>query len=154
MLTRTTLGATILGLALVLTTALMSGAVPPTRMAGLGGHEGARWRHHLAVMDEAVDRTDIPAARRAWQAAHGAGLGSRRWEASIETADAHLRLARVAGVPGVPRARELYLVALLRAREAGSRDGVLRAARAFEALGDREVASQARRIAEGLRPAG
>jgi hypothetical protein len=150
MMTRTALGAAVGGLALVLTTALMSGAVP--RVAGLGpsAADSARWGQHLAAMQAAVDRSDIPEARKAWQAAYAAALGSRRWEALVDTADAHLRLAEVAGTSGAPRARELYLSALFRARDAGSRPGVLRVASAFETLGDRGVATEARRMAARL----
>jgi hypothetical protein len=50
----------------------------------------------------------------------------------------------------VPRARDLYLSALFRARDAGSLDGVLRLAAAFDSLGDREVALQALRMARRL----
>jgi hypothetical protein len=152
MVKRRTLGAAVGGFAIVLTTALMSVAVTPPRSSSppLMPQGGARWTPHLEAVDAALDANDLRAAHKAWQAAHGAALASRRWEGLVETADAHLRIAQVAGLPGAPKARDLYLSALFRARDAGSREGVLRVAAAFEALGDREVASQARRIARRL----
>ena len=147
MMKRTTLGA-VVGFALVLTTALMSVAVTPPRSSSppLMPQGGARWAPHLQAVDAALEANDLRAAHRAWQAAYTAALASRRWEGLVDTADAHLRIAQVSGLPGAPKARDLYLSALFRARDAGSRDGVLRVASAFEALGDREVASQARRM--------
>jgi hypothetical protein len=149
MVKRRTLGAAVGGFALVLTTALMSVAVtsssPPLMPQG-----GARWVPHLEAVDAALQAHDLRAAHRAWLAAHGAALASRRWEALVETADAHLRIAQVANLPGAPKARDLYLAALFRARDAGSREGMLRVAAAFDALGDHEVAGQARRMARRL----
>jgi hypothetical protein len=56
-----------------------------------------------------------------------------------------MRVGDVAGMRSVAatKARPLYLSALLRARGVSSLDGVLRAAEAFAALGDREVVDQA-----------
>jgi hypothetical protein len=104
----------------------------------------------VEAVDAALQVHDLAAARKAWQAAYGAALASRRWEAFTEVADAHLRIAELAGTSGAPSARSLYLNALFRARDAGSRDGVLRAAESFEALGDDAVAAQARRMAGRL----
>jgi hypothetical protein len=130
----------------------MSLAVTPPRVAGpsavAGG--GARWVRHLNAVDVALETNDLQAALKAWQAAYGAALAGRHWEGYAAAADAYLRIARVASTPGAPRARDLYLSALFRARDAGSRDGVLRVAAAFDALGDREVAAQAQRIAHRL----
>ena len=50
----------------------------------------------------------------------------------------------------MPRARELYLSALFRARDTGSLDGVLRVAGAFNTLGDRDVTTHAVRMADRL----
>jgi hypothetical protein len=93
---------------------------------------------------------DLTAASAASTEAYRAALASRRWEGLIEAADAHLRLAEAAGAPqaGVPRARELYLAALFRARDARSLEGVLRVAQAFDRLGDREAADHAMRVAQ------
>ena len=47
-------------------------------------------------------------------------------------------------------ARRAYLAGLFRARKLAALDGVLRTAKAFAALGDREVVEQCLRIAESL----
>jgi hypothetical protein len=152
MVMRRTFGATVGGVALVLSTALISIAVTPPRVAGPPpAQEGpAPWAAHLAAVDVALQADDLETAQRAWQTAYMAALASRRWEGLAETADAYLRLADATRTSGAPRARALYLSALLRARDAGARDGVLRAAAAFDGLGDREVAAQARGIAARL----
>jgi len=51
---------------------------------------------------------------------------------------------------GAAKARELYLSALFRARQQGSVEGVRRAAAAFDALGDRDIAANATRMAAAL----
>jgi hypothetical protein len=149
MMTRRTIGAAVGGLGLVLMTALMSIAVTPPRASAPPVAVATPWSSHLGAVDVALHANDVPTALTAWHAAYGAALGSRRWEGFAEAGDAYLRIARVAGGPvdGIPRARELYLWALFRARDAGSRDGVLRIAAAFEALGDRDVVTEAYRIA-------
>jgi hypothetical protein len=94
----------------------------------------------------------VAAALSAWHAAYGAALGSRRWDGFADVGDAYLRIGRASGAPArtVPRARDLYLSALFRARDTGSLDGVLRVASAFDNLGDREVVQQAVRMAHRL----
>jgi len=62
---------------------------------------------------------------------------------------------RIAAIPGFQkaaesRARESYWTALFRARRQGSLSGVLDAAEAFGALGDRVMVEQCIRIAERL----
>jgi hypothetical protein len=62
---------------------------------------------------------------------------------------------RIAAIPGFQkaaesRARESYWTALFRARRQGSLTGVLDAAEAFGALGDRVMVEQCIRIAERL----
>jgi hypothetical protein len=66
--------------------------------------------------------------------------------------NALLRIERAAGFPkaGESKARELYLMALFRARRDESVQGVLRTAAAFNALGNREVAAHAMQIAATL----
>jgi hypothetical protein len=104
------------------------------------------------MVDAALARGDMSATRSAWRAAYGAALGSRRWDGFADVGDAYLRIGRTSGAPAstVPRARDLYLSALFRARDAGSLDGVLRLAAAFDDLGDREVVEQAMRMADRL----
>ena len=107
---------------------------------------------HLTAVDAALATGDVGAALRAWHAAYGATIGSRRWEGFAEAGDAYLRIARASGSPagGISRARDLYLSALFRASGAGSLDGVLRIAAAFAELGDDEVVTNALRIARRL----
>ncbi|HEY2995833.1 MAG TPA: hypothetical protein VGM22_23705 [Methylomirabilota bacterium] len=154
MLTRRTVGAVVGSVGLMLSSALVSGAVG---IPGAGGPAAASqsvapWAVHLATMDRALQAGDVAAAQTAWRDAYGAAHASRRWDGFAETGDAALRLGRASASPaaGVPRARELYLSALFRARDTGSLDGVLRAAGSFHALGDRDVTSQAVRMAHRL----
>ena len=148
-----TVGAAVAGLALVLTSVLGGGAIAAARGADPTAPRPATpWAGHLTTMDEALRAGDVTGAQKAWHAAYGAALGSRRWEGFADAGDAALRLGRASGAPasGVPRARDLYLSALFRARDTGSLDGVLRVGAAFNALGDREVTSHAARMAHTL----
>jgi hypothetical protein len=142
------------GLGLVLSSALVGGAISLPRVGGLPSPRGgaAPWEAHLAAVDAALAEGDVSAALSAWHAAYGAALGSRRWEGFADAGDAYLRIGRASTAPAsaVPRARDLYLSALFRARDAGSLDGVLRIAAAFDNLGDRDVTVQALRMARRL----
>src|SRR5207237_1044595 len=95
----------------------------------------------LAAMDEALARYDVPAAVQAWRQARELGLRTRGWRGPAEAADAELRLAAVIErVDEAKRnARELWLVALFRARAEGAVDGALNAAEGFARLGDRDA---------------
>jgi hypothetical protein len=112
----------------------------------------APWAPALEAIDAALARGDVGAARKMWLEARGAALRSRRWEALVEVGDTVLKI----GAAGASRlnaestARETYLAALFMAHQQGSREGVLRAAEAFDALGDAEVAGQALEMAEAL----
>jgi len=155
MVNRKTVGAMMVGgVGLVVSSTLVSSAVRAPHAAGptLSSQRAAPWAGHLATMDAALHAGDVVTATRAWHDAYGAALGSRRWEGFADLAEAALRMGRASGSPtaGVPRARDLYLCALFRARDAGSLDGVLRVADAFEALGDREVTRHAAKMAERL----
>ena len=153
MVTRRTVGALIGGLGLVLSSALLGGAVTAPRVVGPAARGGtAPWAAPLTTVDAALAAGDVAAARSAWQVAYGAALGSRRWEGFADAADAYLRIGRASSAPdsAAPRARDLYLSALFRARDAGSLDGVLRIAAAFDNLGDRDVTVQALRMARRL----
>ena len=118
----------------------------------LGSDPAAPWIVHVRQVDEALAKRDLRAAERAWQDAYTAALGSRRWEGMLEAGDAARRIGQATNAQkaGDARARQAYLTALFRARTAASLDGVLRAAEAFSALGDREVVAQCIRIAERL----
>jgi hypothetical protein len=104
---------------------------------------------YVRAVDEALARDDLSAAVRAWHDAYGIALASRRWEAMIDVGDAFLRVSAYdrSRDGGKPNARQAYLIALMRARSAGSATGVRRAGDAFAALGDLEVAAQCFRIA-------
>ena len=106
----------------------------------------------LAAVDRALRARDISGAMAAWHPAYSAALRDRRWVGLIDVADARLRIERAAGYQkaGEAKARELYLMALFRARHEESVAGVLRAAIAFDQLGDHEVAMQALSIAAKL----
>jgi len=152
MATRKTVGAVVAGLGLVLSSVLASGGVAVARGADPSAQrQGVTpWAGHLATMDAALATGDVVTAQAAWREGYGVALGSRRWDGFADAADAALRLGRASGSPqaGVPRARDLYLSALFRARDTGSLDGVLRVASSFNGLGDREVTAQAVRMAE------
>jgi hypothetical protein len=154
MMTRKAVGAMVAGLGLVLSSVLLTGSAAVARGADPTAPREtvAAWTAHLGAMDRALQAGDVHAAQAAWREAYGAALGSRRWEGFADAGDAALRLGRASGSPtaGVPRARELYLSALFRARDTGSLDGVLRVAGAFNGLGDREVMVQAVRMADRL----
>jgi hypothetical protein len=154
MISRASVGAVVGGLGLVVSSTLMGGAAHSAPRASEPAvvRDDRPWARHLAIADEAAAAGDVTHALAAWHDAYGAALGSRRWEGFADAGDAYLRLTRAAGVPtsGVPRARELYLSALFRARDARSLEGVLRIADAFEALGDHEVTRHAVKMAAHL----
>lgn len=83
--------------------------------------EGAMLSTQLRHIDVALAKGDVHGALRAWNAAYGLTLGSRRWESFAEAGDAYLRITRASGSPagGISRARDLYLSALFRASGAG-----------------------------------
>ena len=112
------------------------------------------WELLVAEVDRALAGGDGSTAARGWHEAYGAALGTRRWPAMAAVGDAALRIARLGGPWEGLRAaaRHCYLVALFRARGAGSAEGVARAAGALETPGDPETAARARLIAEGLLP--
>jgi hypothetical protein len=89
---------------------------------------------------------------RAWHPVYAAALRDHGWEGLIAVGDARVRIARAAGVPrnADGQARQIYLTALVRAQRHGSVEGAVRAATAFAALGDREIAAEAVRIAAAL----
>lgn len=110
------------------------------------------WRLHLRTVDAALARGDISRAVRAWHDGYVTALASRRWESLIDVGGAYLRLGEITRMrkASEPKARQLYLAAFFRARQAGSIEGVLRAAESFAALGDRDVAEQCLRAADRL----
>ncbi len=113
---------------------------------------GTPWVAHTRAVDEALARKDLSMAIRSWHDAYRAALGSRRWEGMVEVGDAYLRIGETAGLrkPWEPKAWEIYLNALSRARHQTALNGVLRVAEAFAGLGDHEVAEECLRVAGQL----
>lgn len=107
----------------------------------------------LAAVDAAVAREDVGRAVFEWRDAYAIALGSRRWDAMLAVGDAATRIdalaGRRAGTPTGFRAegRQAYLRALFDARAARSPEGMHRAADAFAALGDADMAARARAMA-------
>lgn len=112
----------------------------------------APWTSHLGAMDTAITASNASAAVLAWRHAYATALDQPGWRALVEVAGAALRIGAIPGFrkAAESRARESYWTALFRARRQGSLDGVLDAAEAFGALGDRVMVEQCIRIAERL----
>jgi hypothetical protein len=113
---------------------------------------GLTWKDYLGVVDEALARGDVSDAVRSWQDAYGVAVASRRWEALLAAGDTFVRIGEVSGHPegARPNARHAYMAALMQAEQQRSVPGVRAVARAFESLGDHEVAAYCDRIAAGL----
>jgi hypothetical protein len=147
--------AVLLGLS-VLFGVIAAGGIVTMRQASAAARSArameAPWTAPLSAIDAALARGDVSRALMLWHPAHVAVLYDRRWEGLIEVGDAILRIESAAGFPkaGESKARELYLMALFRARRDGSVQGVLRTAAAFNALGDRGGAGHAMQIAATL----
>jgi hypothetical protein len=128
----------------------------------LGGRETAccatpdspsrAWAASLAALDAAIAARDAAGAARAWPEAWGAARRSRHWEAFLAAGDRALRAGDINGATSLARARarEAYQAALFRARGEGSVEGVLRAADAMIAMGDRDMPEGALRMARRL----
>jgi hypothetical protein len=106
----------------------------------------------LTRVDEALGQNDVATALRSWQEAYELARQNRNWRGLVEAADAHLRIGAAANASraAAPRAREIYLAALSRARAERSVEGTVRIAESFAALGDREVTDLTLRIAASL----
>jgi hypothetical protein len=134
------------------TTQSLPGGPPPARVV-----EERSLPARLAAVDAALARGDVGGAVYAWRDAYGIALGSRQWEALLTVGDAAVRIDALAGRrDGAPtgfraEARQAYLRALFDARAARSPEGMHRAADAFGALGDAEMAARAHAMA-GDRP--
>ena len=107
------------------------------------------WVQRVALVDEALGRSDLSRAIYEWREAYGAALRSRRSEPLIAVADRAVRLAELGGDSGyfLTEAKHLYVNAAFRARAERSRDTILGIAEVFDKLGDTERAGQVRRIA-------
>jgi hypothetical protein len=106
----------------------------------------------IARVDEALAAKDITAAVRAWRDARAVALGRSGWESMVALGDAYLRIGDGAEFRRgfTAGARESYLMALFRARDERSIDGVLRTAQAFAALGDVDVVGYCLQVASRL----
>ena len=111
----------------------------------------APWTEALKAVDDALP-FDLGVAVRAWHDAYSAAWRSRRWEGFVAVGDAYPKIGAASKEMAAARAtaRASYVMALNRATAVGSVDGVLRVARAFDALGDREVALTVVRMAEKI----
>ena len=110
------------------------------------------WTDYIRAMDQALAEPNATAAVRAWRNAYAEALGTPGWRGLVEVAAASLRIGTIPGFgkASEARARETYWTALFRARQQGSLNGVLDAAEAFGALGDRTMVEQCIRVAESL----
>ena len=126
----------------------------PTRANSEPDESPASWSVPIQATYQALVRRDVQAARRAWEEAHLAAVGSARWDGLIEVGDAYLRIGLAAGSREAAEAtaRKAYFAALFRACQKESFDGILRTAEAFAALGDRQVVEECTGLAELLAP--
>ncbi len=110
------------------------------------------WTAHLQAMDQALLSGDPGESVRTWRQAYSAALSHPGWLGLLTVASASLRLAAFPGLArdAAARARETYWIAVFRARQQRSLNGVLHAAEAFGMLGDRSTVEQCMRVAEGL----
>ena len=108
------------------------------------------WSGHLRSVDRALGQSDLAGARQAWENAHLAAVESLSWEGLIATGHACLRVGGAMGTRPAAEAtaRRAYFAALYRACRENSFDGILRAAEAFDDLGDREVVEECLGLAE------
>lgn len=106
----------------------------------------------LLAVDAAVADRDRSRAIQAWRDAYGVALGTRGWESMAAVGDAALRVDTLLSPDELSslgfraEARRAYLAALFQARDAHAPEGIERVADAFAALGDDEVAAQARSL--------
>lgn len=121
-------------------------------LASCGLEESPSWSDSLQAVDEALARGDDASALRARHDAYRAALASHRWEALLAVGNASLRLRVLPGAAEnmTAEARRLCLLALFRARQQGSLEGVLTVTEDFAAMGDRDVARQAYLMASAM----
>jgi len=102
----------------------------------------------LGRIEAALAAGDMAAANHAWREANVIARRQRGWQPMIEVGNAALRIGDVAGTrQGFDaKARDAYLVALVRARRDGSATGIRQVAEAFAALGDTETADLLQRF--------
>lgn len=142
--------AVVLGLGVLVSAFVVRGLVTDRKTSA--PHVPAPWAESLTPVEKALKARDVSAAMKAWHPVYAAALRDDGWEGLIAVGDAHVRIARAAGAARTAQgpARQIYLTALVRAQRDGSVEGAVRAATAFAALGDREIAAEAVRIAAAL----
>ena len=148
------------GLALAMAAGTVFGTLSTTRVSLMGVDHprrvddvrAASLAKRLAAIDAAIVASDRSRAIYAWREAYGLALGTRDWAAMVTVGDA---ARKIDGMPSLaaPRptgfraeARQAYLLALFRARDAGRPEGIARVADAFAALGDDEMAVRSRAV--------
>jgi hypothetical protein len=129
-----------------------AGLAAVSSIAGARNRGGQELRRPpLVAMDDALARQDLPAASRSWREARELALHTRGWQSAVDAAVAERRLATLDATYGsAAAARELYLIALFRARAESSVDGALAAAEGFAQLGDRDATRGALSIAAAI----
>jgi len=107
------------------------------------------WTKRIALVDEALERSDLGRATHQWREAYGAAVRSGRSEWLIAVGDRAIRVAELEGGAGSFRteARYVYVHAALRARAERARDTIFTIAERFERLGDAKRAGHMRLIA-------
>jgi hypothetical protein len=140
---------------------LALGAVSIDRGRAVGAFSGKEARlplsQRMARLDNAIARRDVSRATSEWRDTFSLALGARRWEAMADMGDAAVRIdALAAGRDGRPtgfraEARQAYLRALFQARSQQAPEGIERVAQAFASLGDVEMATRSRALAETVR---
>lgn len=125
-----------------------------TRNVTHSGVPASAWRSQLERVELALEANQPSDAVRAWNGAWGAAVGARDWDSMLAVGDAALHVGEASGAVGAGRAdaRRAYMAALRRAEAVGSRDGVIRCAQAFAALGDDDAADAVRHMAARMRP--
>jgi hypothetical protein len=110
------------------------------------------WTAHIEAMDQTLAGSNLRACVGAWRQAYSAALSDPGWRGLLTVANAARRLCALRGLAGEATAwaRETYWIALFRARQQRSLDGVLSAAAAFEQLGDHVALERSVRVAEVL----
>jgi tetratricopeptide (TPR) repeat protein len=108
------------------------------------------WKTAIEKVEKELAAGNVTAALQEWRDAYRAATKAGGSEAFIEAGDAYRRIGEIAGKSESfgPQAREIYLIALSRARREECVECLLRIAEAFAALGDREQLRLSLRLAE------
>jgi hypothetical protein len=111
------------------------------------------WPAHLERFALALAENDLEAAADAWaEAYHGVMEADGGWRGPVALGQAWQELVRRSRNEGaiLSGPRQLYLTAMVRARDAGDLEGILVTGNAMRDLGDRDAAEECLRIARGL----